>query len=138
MNKQSVICVVAGKSGGHIVPAMTYATFCIDKNPNSKLLFFSTHTELDRTITALYPAVTFHVPLVMNTIPGFKLSQYPVFIWQNLQAFGKSFRSLYRLRPEKVMSMGGYVSLPVCLAAWFLRIPVELFELNATPGKAIT
>ena len=44
---------------------------------------------------------------------------------------------LAHMRPERVVSMGGYVSIPVCIAAWLLRIPIELFELNVEPGKAI-
>ena len=34
--------------------------------------------------------------------------------------------------------MGGYISLSVCLAARILHIPIDLFELNAVPGKAVT
>jgi UDP-N-acetylglucosamine--N-acetylmuramyl-(pentapeptide) pyrophosphoryl-undecaprenol N-acetylglucosamine transferase len=33
-----------------------------------------------------------------------------------------------------VLGMGGYVSLPVCLAAWTLRTPVVLHEQNAVLG----
>jgi UDP-N-acetylglucosamine--N-acetylmuramyl-(pentapeptide) pyrophosphoryl-undecaprenol N-acetylglucosamine transferase len=40
-------------------------------------------------------------------------------------------------RPKKIISLGGYISMPVCFAAFILRIPIELFELNSSPGKAI-
>ena len=33
--------------------------------------------------------------------------------------------------------MGGYIGLPVCLAAAVSRIEINLFELNVVPGKAI-
>ena len=32
--------------------------------------------------------------------------------------------------------MGGYISIPVGIAAMILRIPRELYELNAVPGSA--
>lgn len=35
------------------------------------------------------------------------------------------------------MSTGGYIAIPVVLAAYLLRIPIELWELNATPGRAL-
>jgi len=37
---------------------------------------------------------------------------------------------------RKVLSFGGYVSVPVVLAAWTLRIPIVLFEQNALPGRS--
>ena len=54
-----------------------------------------------------------------------------------MRAFYKSFMELRRAKPQRIVSMGGYISIPVCLAAWLLRIPIDLFELNAEPGKAI-
>lgn len=43
---------------------------------------------------------------------------------------------LIRLRPVGVFSKGGYVAVPVCLAAWILRIPVVSHESDLTPGLA--
>ncbi len=49
------------------------------------------------------------------------------------------FQSLYyllRLKPDLVFSKGGYVSVPVCLAAKVLGIPVATHESDVTPGLA--
>jgi UDP-N-acetylglucosamine--N-acetylmuramyl-(pentapeptide) pyrophosphoryl-undecaprenol N-acetylglucosamine transferase len=43
---------------------------------------------------------------------------------------------LRRHKPQKIISTGGYIALPVCLTATLLRIPIELYELNALPGMA--
>lgn len=45
-----------------------------------------------------------------------------------------SFRFLWSEKPELVIGVGGYVSAPVCLAAFCLRIPVFLQEQNASVG----
>lgn len=45
-----------------------------------------------------------------------------------------SFRFLVSEKPQLVIGVGGYVSAPVCLAAFFLRIPVFLQEQNASVG----
>jgi UDP-N-acetylglucosamine--N-acetylmuramyl-(pentapeptide) pyrophosphoryl-undecaprenol N-acetylglucosamine transferase len=37
---------------------------------------------------------------------------------------------------EKVLSFGGFATVPVVLAAWVCRVPVTLFEQNAIPGRA--
>ena len=39
-------------------------------------------------------------------------------------------------RPQIVIGMGGYSSFPVCLAAFFLRVPVFIYENNLVIGRA--
>jgi len=41
-----------------------------------------------------------------------------------------------RLRPDAVFSKGGFVAVPVVVAAWLLRIPVVSHESDVTPGLA--
>lgn len=48
----------------------------------------------------------------------------------------QSMGILRRVRAEIVMSKGGYVSFPVVIAAWMLRIPVILHESDVSPGMA--
>lgn len=47
-------------------------------------------------------------------------------------------RHFRRHRPDALLAMGSYASIPPVLAARFLRIPVVLHEANAVPGKAIS
>ncbi len=48
--------------------------------------------------------------------------------------FLKSVWLLVRLRPDRVFVKGGYVGLPVGLAAWVLRIPFIIHESDKVPG----
>lgn len=50
-------------------------------------------------------------------------------VWQ-------AFRLLGRLRPDVVLSKGGFVSFPVVLAAWLRRLPVVAHESDLSPGLA--
>ena len=45
-------------------------------------------------------------------------------------------RLLRRMRPDVVVGSGGYVSVPVVVAALAQQIPVVLLEQNAVPGRA--
>ncbi len=128
---------MAGRSGGHIIPCMTFLKNAIAADPEYSVLFFSTDTQLDRSILALYPANFKYIPLSLDSFPGKKIVRYPSFLVQCIRSFITSFRVLRKMKAEKVVSMGGYVSLPVCAAAVVLRIPIEGFELNAVPGKAL-
>jgi len=47
----------------------------------------------------------------------------------------QSLWHLLRLRPKAVIGFGSYHSLPVCLAALLLRIPLHLYEYNVRAGK---
>lgn len=57
-------------------------------------------------------------------------------LWLLLGAVGWSLRFLRRERPQAVVGVGGYVSVPVCFAAFLLRIPIFLQEQNVSVGIA--
>ena len=57
-------------------------------------------------------------------------------IFKVIFGFLQSVWLLWRLKPKLVFSKGGFVSVPVCVAARFLRIPVLSHESDLTPGLA--
>lgn len=72
-----------------------------------------------------------------------KLRRY--FSWQNFidifrigWGFVQSLSHLSRKKPQAVFSKGGFVSVPVCYAAYCLGIPVITHESDFTPGLANT
>ena len=52
------------------------------------------------------------------------------------RAFGRAMRIVRRRRPEVVVGVGGYASLPCLVAARLQRIPTVVHEQNAAPGLA--
>lgn len=127
MNRSYIACV-AGKSGGHIIPCLTYARTI--KSADQGIIFFSNNTPLDYALLQHQPDVIFHAPMELEARRSFKT------IVHFLKGIFFAFKHLRRYRPTEVVSTGGIVSLPVFIAAWLLRIPCVLFELNAIPGKA--
>ena len=130
MHGNNYICFVAGRSGGHIIPALTLA-----KKEKKQILFFTTHKQLDKKILNQEQVVNTHIALWLDNI-----ARRPIklvrFGFQFCVALIHSFFYLIKYKPQKIVSMGGYVSLPVCIAGRLLHIPIELYELNATPGRA--
>lgn len=53
-----------------------------------------------------------------------------------IKGFGQAHKLLGKLRPDIVFSKGGFVSVPVVLAAKMRRIPVIIHESDMTPGLA--
>lgn len=53
-----------------------------------------------------------------------------------VKGLGQSVHLLHKLKPDIVFSKGGFVSVPVVLAAKFCHIPVIIHESDITPGLA--
>ncbi len=80
----------------------------------------------------------------VSFILGGKVRRYfsPLALFQNLfdlvflfpLGFLQAFFKLFFLAPDAVFSKGGYGSLPVVLAAWFLDIPIFVHESDKVAG----
>jgi len=134
--KKHYICYVAGRSGGHIVPALTLANQYKKNNPDAHVIFISTNTAIDKSLTDQEHIIDRNIHISLNNVPGKKFHRYPHFFYQLCTSMLKSFYYLVQFRPTKIIAMGGYISIPVIVVAWILHIPTELFELNVVPGKA--
>lgn len=131
MNNSYIACV-AGKSGGHIIPCLTYARSI--KHGDQKIIFFSNNTSLDYALLKDQHDIAHHYAYslsITRTLWGICTTVIS-FIKTTLHAY----KTLKKHRPSAIISTGGLISLPVCIAGWLLRIPCTLFELNAIPGKA--
>jgi UDP-N-acetylglucosamine--N-acetylmuramyl-(pentapeptide) pyrophosphoryl-undecaprenol N-acetylglucosamine transferase len=136
MNKQT-IAFVAGRSGGHIIPALTLAQQIKTQDPAASIVFFTTAHPLDAAIIKKQGgSINKHVPLKLGNVPFFNIFKIVVFLCNFTRAFFKCLSILRQEKPHKVIGMGGYISIPVTLAARFLKIPVHLYDLDAKPGKA--
>ncbi|MCL4360767.1 UDP-N-acetylglucosamine--N-acetylmuramyl-(pentapeptide) pyrophosphoryl-undecaprenol N-acetylglucosamine transferase [Candidatus Dependentiae bacterium] len=133
MDQNKYIACVAASSGGHIIPTLTLAQDFLARNPDHKILLFSTSKDLDKKIIDQYSCISRYEFLNFNKQPGifnkinFLTSFFPNF-WQSLKILKKT-------KPSEIICTGGYICIPVGVAAWLLKIPVNIFELNAIPGK---
>lgn len=135
MQENKTIAFVAGRSGGHVIPCATIAQKY--KNIGFKTVFFATNTKLDKQILDAYSYLDKIYYLDLDNIPRKKLHKIPSFIYQLISSFLKSIKFLKATKPSQIISSGGYIALPVCLAAKLLKIPVDFYELNVKPGAAI-
>ena len=136
-------CVVftGGGTGGHIFPGLAVAE-ALSSSLECRIVWLGSAKGVDRKIvesSELYSAS----PSVLEFIgiPAGKLRRY--FSFQNFidvfkvaAGFIKSFFILLKLKPLFVFSKGGFVSVPPCAAAKFLKIPVITHECDFSPGLA--
>lgn len=124
------VVVAGGGTAGHVSPAIALAR-ALGEN---EVFFVGTEGGVEATMV---PAAGF--PLAYIDIGGFDRSKplsFPVVAGRAVGAVGTARRLLRELRPDVVVGMGGYVSLPVALAAASRRIPLVLHEQNIVFGLA--
>lgn len=132
---RTMIAYVAGKSGGHIIPCLTLFKQQLEKDAAAQALFFTTNAPLDVSIV---PESTEHITvcrLPLHTRIKNPL-KYVIMLIGLIRASVQSFCYLIRHRPSRVVTTGGMTAIPVCIMASLLRIPIDLYELNAVVGRA--
>ena len=130
-------CYVAGRTGGHLIPAMTLAQEHRTRYPNAPVFVFTADTQLDIFVMKKYPWITHHEPLPLGNVPrGCALSWFS-YLGDLIRTTVKTFNLLRRQNPAFVATTGGYIAVPVCLVARALGIPVYLYNLDVEPGAAI-
>jgi len=119
--------ISTGGSGGHVIPAInlhehlskeTHVIICTDKRGLRYL---------DQTI---YQFKIIDTPKLNN------IFFLPINLLKILFLILKSILFLKNRKIEKVFSIGGYMSLPVILAARFLKLKIYLIEPNQILGRA--
>lgn len=135
--KFKTYCFVASSSGGHILPALNRAYDYQKNDPAARILFITGTGPIDTNIMRDQKNIE-HVSIALQSVPHHQWYKLPMFAFNVVRSWMKSVRVLYHAKPERVITTGSYLAVPVCLAAWILRIPIELIELNVEPGMAIS
>jgi UDP-N-acetylglucosamine--N-acetylmuramyl-(pentapeptide) pyrophosphoryl-undecaprenol N-acetylglucosamine transferase len=126
------VLMAGGGTGGHLYPAIAVAQELAAKNSGIEIRFVGSRNKTEREIVERY---------------GFKMVAIsargmPRHLGIGLLSFlGRSVASLFEVlyllsswRPDVILGTGGYVSGPVVLMGWFLRIPCLIQEQNTVPG----
>ena len=121
------ILISTGGSGGHVIPATTI----YDHLKNKYDIVISTDLRgLKYLDSDTYKVFVIDAP---------KLNQLILLPFAILKVLILTLKSLFLLKKEKIkilISTGGYMSLPLCLAAKILNIKIFLLEPNMIIGRA--
>lgn len=125
------VLIVAGGTGGHLYPGISIAKKL--KEQNHQVLMVIRDKDMEKEIVAKYQ-------LEFATVSGIGLkksiSGLLKFGWQFLKGFKQAKGILSQFKPEAILALGNYLSLPIVLAGQRRHIPVVLHEQNCLPGKA--
>lgn len=120
------ILFVGGGSVGHIAPSVAVWRE-LERDRTHRAVFICADREDDKAFLAAENLT--HSPIVTPKFHPLKLGG----LWRAIKE-GK--RLIERHDPEVVFSKGGYVSVPVCLAAAAKGIPIVLHESDVVGGRA--
>ena len=124
--------MVGGGTGGHVYPAIAIAEAIQDKILDSQILFVGSEGGIEEKLVpeARFSLVTIKARGMLRKL-SYKAITAPFFA---IVGFFDSLKILKTFNPDIIVATGGFVSLPVVLAAFFLHVPVILHEGNAIPG----
>ena len=124
------VVIAGGGTAGHVNPALALARAL----SSDEVIFAGTTRGAEAT---LVPQAGYELEII--EVRGFDRSKPTSIVStgaQALRATKQASALLRRTNADVVVGMGGYVSLPACLAARRLRLPVVLHEQNIVFGLA--
>jgi UDP-N-acetylglucosamine--N-acetylmuramyl-(pentapeptide) pyrophosphoryl-undecaprenol N-acetylglucosamine transferase len=131
--------VSGGGTGGHVYPALAVARALRDARPGGELDYIGGVRGFERRLVASHPLrdqLRYH-ELVVRSLRSAGLSVHTVLDPARLAAsVPQAWWLLGRLQPAALFTTGGYLALPLVLAARTRRIPTLVWEGNVQPGRA--
>lgn len=125
--------IAGGGTGGHFFPGLAVGEAVAAAGDATVLFVGSEHGIEARVVPRT--SFAFHA-LDIRGARGGGVRSLLAFARQLPPALTKARRILDEFRPQLVLGLGGYGSVPMVLAAWIRRIPSVLLEQNVHPGMA--
>ncbi len=127
---QKPIVVMAGGTGGHVFPALVVAQKL--RQRGEAVVWFGTRSGIEaRVVPAADIAIEW---LNVQGLRGKGMATLLLAPFRLMRACWQALQILRRIQPKAVLGMGGFVSGPGGLMAWFLDIPLYLHEQNSIVG----
>ncbi len=127
------ILIATGGTGGHIYPAISLAEAIKDLNENAEMLFIGTSDHMEAT---MIPNAGFSFKSIKASGLKGNMFMQVAAAFKLYSAVSECTMIIKEFKPDIVIGFGGYVSVPVIIAASKLKIPTILHEQNAYAGRA--
>ncbi len=127
-----VILIMAGGTGGHIFPALAVADHLRQQGWN--VVWLGARTGMEATLVPQHGHAVEWIRF--SGLRGKGLLRAALLPLNLLIAFYQSARAIFRVRPDVVLGMGGYIAFPGGMMAALLNRPLVLHEQNSIAGLA--
>ncbi|WP_176397763.1 UDP-N-acetylglucosamine--N-acetylmuramyl-(pentapeptide) pyrophosphoryl-undecaprenol N-acetylglucosamine transferase [Bacillus cereus] len=133
MKKNYIIAITGGGTAGHITPAISIAKSLEDKL-DATIFYLGNENYIEKEIAAKYSYPFFHIDSqgMEGKTPFDKWKNFTI---QNSKGIMKAYKHLKNIKPDFIISTGGFVTAPVLAAANLLKIPYFIHEQNTVLGR---
>ena len=126
------IVLTGGGTAGHVTPNLALLPSL--QKSGYEVRYIGSYAGIEKTLVE-------QAGIPYDGIASGKLRRY--FDWKNftdpfrvIKGYGEARKLLKKYQPDVVFSKGGFVAVPVVMAAKHLHIPVIIHESDMTPGLA--
>jgi UDP-N-acetylglucosamine--N-acetylmuramyl-(pentapeptide) pyrophosphoryl-undecaprenol N-acetylglucosamine transferase len=128
------VMIAGGGTGGHVFPGIAVAEELRRVRKDAEILFVGSRRGLEAVAV---PEAGFKIRYILaRGFPRRAWWRWPVAGLATIIGLLQALWLVGEERPDVVLGTGGYVSVPVALAAWIWRRPLLIQEQNSIPGLA--
>src|SRR5690606_20111870 len=132
------IVVAGGGTGGHVYPVLEVIRQLHALDAELRFAYIGQRHGIEGELLAKASLPT---PVPFHGIVADKLRRplelrTPLLPFTIVAGTAQAYGMLQRLKPVAVFCKGGYVGVPVAIAAWLLRSPIVLHETDSVMGLA--
>lgn len=128
------LIIAGGGTGGHLFPGIAVAEEFLARDSANEVLFVGSERGIE---ARAIPKLGYRLELISAAgIKGMGSLSKLKGAAMLLYGYAQSRKILREYRPDLVMGVGGYASLPMVMAARGLDIPRYIHEQNALPGMS--
>lgn len=128
--KKANVLIMAGGTGGHVIPAISVARELMQKGYQVHWLGSVKGIENDLVPDAGYPLHRISV----SGLRGNGVLKLALAPFQLLKALWQAWRVFWKVKPVMCLGMGGFASGPGGIVSVITRTPLVIHEQNAYPG----
>lgn len=134
MQNNKKIILVGGGTGWHVFPLLNLQMYLQKNSPEARFHWIGEKDSIESKVA--HENHIIFSPIVCGKLRRYFSLQTLIVPFQVLIGIMQSVRIILHEKPTAIFSKWGYVSLPVAIAGWTLRIPVYLHESDSIPGLA--
>ena len=127
-----LVLLTGGGTAGHVYPLFPIAEKL--KEGGFIVKFVGTYAGIERFLVenAKYD----FLPISAGKLRRYFSRDNFIDIFRTLAGIIQSCKIITKHKPVAIVSKGGFVSVPVCIAGWIKKIPVIIHESDRSPGLA--
>lgn len=129
------VLIAAAGTGGHINPAIAIANIILKNDKDAEILFVGTKNGLENKLVenAGFNIKHIRTGKIIRSFTFKNINQ----MYLAYKGIADSCKVIDEFEPDLVIGTGGYVCVPVMIAARRKKIPYILHESNAFPGVSV-